>query len=68
MCFQFNPRGPLGGENIGLFVDLHDLIGRAPVLGSDTPENIEAYKVDLLAARDLLRDAYTFASEDVENW
>lgn len=61
---QFNPRSPL---NEGTrFKDFHDLIGERPALPGDA--DFDAYRADLLEARDLMQAAYGFAQEDVENW
>lgn len=54
---QFNPRSPLGD---GDFASLHQLIGDAPVLPNADPALIDAYRDNLLAARDLLATAYEF--------
>ena len=62
---QFNPRSPLSTED---FVKFHDLVGDAPVLPSATAEEIEAYKADLVTARDILQTAYGFAADDAANW
>ena len=62
---QFNPRSPLTTEN---FVAFHDKVGDAPVLPSATQEEIDAYVAALKEARDILKDAYGFTTEDVENW
>ncbi|MFW5926116.1 MAG: DUF4856 domain-containing protein, partial [Myxococcota bacterium] len=49
---QFNPRSPLSDED---FTTLHTLIGDAPVLEEAGAAD---YRDDLLAARDLLQQAY----------
>jgi len=64
LCFQFSPAGPLGPNNTADFATLQGLLGTAPALGDD----VEAYKADLLAARDLLETAYGFDADDVANW
>ncbi len=62
---QFNPRSPLSTED---FVAFHDKVGDAPVLPSATQEEIDAYVVALKEARDILKVAYGFTTDDVENW
>ena len=48
------------------FVDMHDLFGDMPVLaGADEFAN---YKAKLIAARDILDNAYDFADANSENW
>lgn len=44
---------------------VNTLIADAPVLSAD---GIEAYKAELLQARDILATAYEFDSENAENW
>jgi hypothetical protein len=63
LCFQFNPASPLSSTK---FVEFHTKIGDAPVL-TGTSE-IQDYKITLVAARDILKEAYSFNSENVENW
>lgn len=63
--FQFNPNSPLSDKN---FAKLHELIGDAPVLGDASEDDLADYEEKLLAARDLLAEAYEFEAEDVENW
>ena len=56
--FQFNPRSPmLEGSR---FEDFHALIGDAPVLPSAEAAAFAQYKTDLIAARDILKQAYGF--------
>ncbi|MBU6159790.1 MAG: DUF4856 domain-containing protein [Myxococcales bacterium] len=62
---QFNPDSPVTDEQ---FVELHALLGDAPVLATATEAEIEACRANLLAARTLLGDAYGFGSATVENW
>ncbi|MBM4393676.1 MAG: DUF4856 domain-containing protein [Deltaproteobacteria bacterium] len=57
LSFQFNPRSPLSDEE---FVELHDLLGTAPVLPNAGEAAAEAYAQDLLDARRLIGDAYGF--------
>lgn len=65
LSFQFNPRSPLSEKRFG---QLHDLIGDGPVLDDASKDELSDYEDALLEARELLRDAYEFAVEDVENW
>ncbi|MCM2678111.1 DUF4856 domain-containing protein [Echinimonas agarilytica] len=58
---QFNRLSPLSDAD---FVQMHTLMADAPVLIGD----VDAYKADLLTARDLLEAAYEFNSENVANW
>lgn len=67
--FQFNPRSPLhaaAGEGT-LFDELHALVGDRPVF-EDGDVTVADYRARLLQARDLMRDAYGFASANVESW
>jgi hypothetical protein len=59
---QFNPRSSLSDDD---FVELHDLLGDAPVLADADQADIDQYKADLVAARQLLGDAYGFAEENL---
>ncbi|WP_404364941.1 DUF4856 domain-containing protein [Marinobacter sp.] len=64
---QFNPRSPLNEGS--RFADFHDLAGERPALPlPDADEAFAAYRDDLLAARDLMQEAYGFDQADVENW
>ena len=60
---QFNPRSQLRDE---YFVRLHELMRDAPALPGDP--DLDAYREDLLAARDLMGTAYGFADANVANW
>jgi hypothetical protein len=65
---QFNPKSPM---NEGTrFVDFHALIADAPVLPDDAGGQtaIDAYKTDLTAARDVIRQAYGFSQANVDGW
>lgn len=62
LCFQFNPRSPLSHTD---FVELHDLIGQAPVLADADADTLDAYATDLVEARALLGQAYGFDSENL---
>ena len=57
LSFQFNPKSPVSDED---FDQLHILIGDAPVLADAGEDDINAYRADLLAARDILKEAYGF--------
>lgn len=59
---QFNPRSPVTDAK---FVELHDLIGDAPVLPSADAAVISDYKTKLIAARKLLADAYGFPAANL---
>ncbi len=65
LAFQFNPNSPLSASD---FAELHELIGDAPVLEDASEDELSDYEDDLLAARELLQNAYEFETEDVENW
>jgi hypothetical protein len=65
LSLQFNPASRVTDEQ---FVELHALLGDAPVLATATEAHIEGYRADLLAARTLLGDAYGFGAATVENW
>lgn len=56
--FQFNPRSPLSDDK---FAELHARLGQAPVLPNQGAQAIADYRQALLAARDILREAYQFA-------
>ena len=72
MSFQFNPYSPMygtaDGETTTHFENFHTKVGTAPVLSTDTPENIAAYKTALEEARTLLQTAYGFDADNVSNW
>lgn len=55
--FQFNPRSPVSA---GSFDRLHTLLGDAPVLPVDGAEAVDAHRLDLLEARAILADAFSF--------
>ena len=57
--FQFNPNSLLSASQ---FEQFHDLVGTAPVLSIASPADIDAYKVALVDARDILAEAYSFDS------
>lgn len=60
---QFNPKTPLTTEQ---FEQLHTLLADKPVISGT--EAIEAYRAQLLEARNLLQEAYAFDAENVEKW
>lgn len=62
VSLQFNRRSPLTDDQ---HEQVNTLIKDAPVL---TADGVEAYKADLIKARDILRDAYKFNAENVANW
>ena len=57
LMFQFNPRSPLDGSGFGM---LHTLLGDAPVLPAAGDPAVDAYRVALRDARDILGTAYGF--------
>ncbi|WP_377109688.1 DUF4856 domain-containing protein [Pseudoalteromonas sp. R86517] len=60
--FQFNPFSPFySDDNAGKFAELHTLLGEAPLL-------TDAYKAQLVEARDLMQEVYGFDAQNVENW
>ncbi len=63
LMLQFNPRKAISDAD---FDQLHGLIGIAPVLPGE--DGFDAYDDDLLAARDIIRDAYGFSEANVANW
>lgn len=65
LAFQFNPNSSLDKE---AFERFHDLVGDLPVLGTAAGSDQAAYKEKLVAARNILGDAYKFSDEDVQNW
>jgi len=62
---QFNPKSELSDTD---FATLHTLMGDAPVLADATPTERTAYVLSLTQARDILANAYGFATVNVENW
>ena len=56
--FQFNPRSPMLEQD--RFTTFHALIKDAPVLTTAPDADFEQYKKDLIAARDILQQAYGF--------
>lgn len=62
VSLQFNPRSPLTDAQ---HEEVNRLIKDAPVLKAD---ELDAYKADLIKARDILRDAYSFEAENAEKW
>jgi plastocyanin len=62
VSLQFNRRSPLTDEQ---HEQVNTLIKDAPVL---TADDLDAYKADLVTARDILRDAYEFDAENAANW
>lgn len=62
---QFNPNKKLTDQQ---FLDLHALIGDAPVLATATMQDRLDYIVDLQAARTIVMNAYDFTQNNVENW
>lgn len=59
---QFNPASPLAAAQ---FAELHQLIGDAPVLPGAETADIDAYKSNLLQARDIIQQAYGFDAANV---
>ena len=61
---QFNPVSPFNKDDTmkAKFVELHTYMGNAPVLTDAAA--ITAYQAELVKARDILRDAYTWKSAD----
>jgi hypothetical protein len=57
MCSQFNPHSPMSDAD---FATLHAKIGDAPVLPAAGEEALEAYRVALREARELIRATYAF--------
>ena len=69
LWFQFNPHSPLIDEE---FAQLHELLGQSgpgwDATGSaDTPEAM-TFMNDLVAAREILCDAYAFEVDNCANW
>ena len=62
VSLQFSRFSPLTDEQ---HEQVNTLIKDAPVL---TAEEVEAYRADLVAARDILRDAYEFDADNAANW
>jgi hypothetical protein len=62
LSFQFNPRSPLTRAR---FIELHAKLGDAPVLPHQA--GFAEYKAALLAARDIVREAYQFSPANMGN-
>jgi hypothetical protein len=73
LSLQFSPFSPFRDPAVTA-VDLYDLetvlsnIGDKPVLATDTQGNIDAYKLDLIEARTILQNAYSFDPVNVAEW
>lgn len=63
--FQFNPNGMMSDAD---FDQLHQLIGDQPVLPHAGKANVDAYKANLLKARDILQATYQFSDVNTKNW
>ena len=57
LALQFNPRMTMSDDD---FATLHGLIGTAPVLATAGEKALEGYAADLIAARTLVGEAYSF--------
>jgi hypothetical protein len=65
---QFNPHSPITDEQ---FAQVQAYFGQKPVFvafGSEDTTAMEAYRADLLLARDILQEALSLDAENVENW
>jgi hypothetical protein len=60
---QFNKTSPLTDED---FTMVHTNLGDMPVLTGEA--EINAYRISLLTARELLQTAYAFDADNVTNW
>lgn len=73
---QFNPRSPMLQDNDSDgtedFEQFQNLLDDRPVLPDGTQggqsADIQQYRDDLKAARDLMKQAYGFTEDDVQNW
>ena len=66
LALQFNPRSPMGDED---FAALHAAVGDAPGGASPSnPVNDDAFRSQLLDARNLIGDAYDFDEANVTSW
>lgn len=59
---QFNPRMSLSDSD---FAQLHELLADAPVLPDAEQADIDQYRDDLVAARQLIGDAYGFSDDNL---
>ncbi|AWV90412.1 DUF4856 domain-containing protein [Bradymonas sediminis] len=59
---QFNPNASLSDAD---FAQFHVLVGDAPVLATADQADIDQYKADLVAARQIIGDAHGFAAENL---
>lgn len=65
---QFNPHSPITAEQ---FAQVQAYFGQKPVVvafGSEDTTAMQAYRADLLLARDILQEALSLDAENVENW
>lgn len=62
LSFQFSPRSAIDDTSLA---ELHDLMGMAPAVPTDSQEAIDAYEDDLLAARTMIGDAFGFAEQNL---
>ncbi len=72
--FQFSPYSPFADSELNpkkdtvgaaKFVELHELMKDKPVIATD---GADAYKADLVKARDLLTSAYNFNADNAIGW
>lgn len=65
---QFNPYSPITDEQ---FAEIQSLFGDKPVIvsfGSEDRTAVDAYRADLLAARDIMQAALSLDADNVANW
>lgn len=65
LSFQFSPVALMTDAD---FDQLNSLLKDKPVLPHADPAAVEAYKNDLLQAREILRKTYNFSENNVVNW
>lgn len=64
-AFQFNPKGIMSDAE---FDQLHALMADKPVLPHANKADVDTYKNNLIAARNLLGSTYGFSANNVANW
>lgn len=65
LAFQFNPHGMMSDSDFDM---LHSLLRDQPVLPHAPSAQVDAYKKDLLKAREILRKTYGFSLANASNW
>lgn len=64
--FQFNPGSPMNSQS--RFLELHGILGIAPVLANATAQEITDYKAGLARIKMVMKDAYGFDDLNLAAW